>query len=69
MGPPEFESGSPPPQDGRITRLPHGPSTPIIGSVFKTLLKSQDSMKIVMSLGGSVLSMDEKRIREFAKVI
>jgi len=26
MGPPEFESGSPPPQDGRIARLPHGPS-------------------------------------------
>jgi uridylate kinase len=26
-------------------------------------------MKIVMSLGGSVLSMEEKRIREFAKVI
>lgn len=25
MGPPRLELGSPPPQDGRITRLPYGP--------------------------------------------
>jgi len=81
MGPPEFESGSPPPQDGRIARLPHGPSgasLPIYvrSSVFKTFLKISlnrliggEYMKIVLSLGGSVLSLNAERIKSFADIL
>ena len=45
MGPPRLELGSPPPQDGRITRLPHGPPTKS---------KQKDIKILRMGFGGDV---------------